>query len=169
MYLNLNIFYFEWDLFCHIVNGDKCGGSHCHYRIGPSYFLLFSVDWDPIHQIKLVYQVKPTYVTFGIKSKRKLGVGKEPGEERKVEKGIIPFVLLPEVAGEGDEQHCGKRSQSSAQSHPVLHPLARQRFLLGQGDASNTQLRLGPHIQQVLRGEHTRAHTHTHTHTRSMK
>lgn len=62
----------------------------------------------------------------------------------------VPFVLLPEVAGEGNQQHRGKGSQPRTELHPELHAGACQRFLLGQRGASHAQLWLSPHIQQVL-------------------
>lgn len=42
---------------------------------------------------------------------------------------MVPFVLLPEVAGEGDEQHCNERSQPRTEPDPELYTLAWQRFL----------------------------------------
>lgn len=66
----------------------------------------------------------------------------------------VPLVLLPEVAGEGNQQHRSKGSQSCAQLHPELHALARQCFLLGQRGTSDTQLWLVPNIQQVLGERH---------------
>lgn len=74
----------------------------------------------------------------------------DSGKEACLPLNGVPFVLLPEVAGEGNQQRCGKGPQPRAQLHPELHALAWQRFLLGQRRASYTQLRLGPHIQQVL-------------------
>lgn len=62
----------------------------------------------------------------------------------------LPFVLLPEVAGEGNQQDRGKGSHPCAQLHPEFHARARQRFLLGQRCTSYTQLWLSPHVQQVL-------------------
>lgn len=50
----------------------------------------------------------------------------------------VPFVLLPEVAGEGNQQHRSKGSQPRAQLHPQLHACACQRFLLGQRCTSYT-------------------------------
>ena len=71
---------------------------------------------------------------------------------------IVPFVLLPEVAGEGDEQHSGESSESCTEPDPELHPLTWQRFLLRQGHTSHTQLGFSPHIQQVLRNNiHTQS------------
>ena len=64
---------------------------------------------------------------------------------------FVPFVLLPEVAGEGDEQHRSESSESCAEPDPELHTLTRQCFLVRQGHAPYTELRLSPHIQQVLR------------------
>lgn len=64
---------------------------------------------------------------------------------------ILPFVLLPEVAGEGNKQPSGERSETRSQPHPEFHALARQCFLFGQGHTSHTQLGLTPHIQNVLR------------------
>lgn len=76
-------------------------------------------------------------------------------ERRKETEGetekIIPFVLLPEVAGEGDEQYCSENTQSCTEPYPELHTLAWQRFLFRQRHTSHTQLRLSPHIQKVLR------------------
>lgn len=62
----------------------------------------------------------------------------------------VPFVLLPEIAGEGNQQRRGKGSQPRAELHPELHARARQRFLVGQRCTAYTQLWLSPHIQQVL-------------------
>lgn len=66
----------------------------------------------------------------------------------------VPLVLLPEVAGEGNQQHRCKGSQSCAQLHPELHALTQQCFLLGQRGSSNTQFWLGPNVQQVLGERH---------------
>ena len=67
----------------------------------------------------------------------------------------LPFVLLPEVAGEGDEQHRGEGSQPGTEPNPELHTFTRQRPLIGQGHTSHAQLGFGPHRQQILR-----IHTH---------
>lgn len=64
-----------------------------------------------------------------------------------------PFVLLPEVAGERDEQHGGKRPESRPQPYPELHTRARQRLLLGQGRPPDAQLGFAPNIEHVLRTE----------------
>lgn len=65
----------------------------------------------------------------------------------------VPFVLLPEVAGERNQQHRGEGPEPCAELHPELHARACQRFLLGQRCTSYAQLRLRPHIQQVLRSD----------------
>lgn len=64
---------------------------------------------------------------------------------------IVPFVLLPEVAGEGNKQPSGERSETRSQPHPEFHALARQCFLFGQDHTSHTELGLTPHIENVLR------------------
>ena len=70
---------------------------------------------------------------------------------REEKRGIGPFVFLPEVAGEGDEQHCGESPNRSSQPNPELHTSTGQRFLFRQGHTSHAQLWFSPHIQQVLR------------------
>lgn len=74
----------------------------------------------------------------------------------KKNKNTAPFIFLPEVAGEGNQQHCSERSQPGTKPNPELHTFTWQGFLLRQGHTSYTQLRLSPHIQRVLG-------TNTHT------
>lgn len=65
-------------------------------------------------------------------------------------KKTAPFVLLPEVAGEGDEQHGSKRPESRPKPYPELHPLTRQRLLVGQRRPPDTQLGFTPNVEHIL-------------------
>lgn len=64
---------------------------------------------------------------------------------------FVPFALLPEVADEDDEQHCGESAQPCTEPYPELHTLTWQRFLFRQVHTSYAQLWFSPHIQQVLK------------------
>lgn len=63
---------------------------------------------------------------------------------------VLPFVLLPEVAGEGHEENRKEGAQSYTKPDPELHALTGQRLLLRQGHTPNAQFGFSPHIEQVL-------------------
>lgn len=69
-----------------------------------------------------------------------------------VDRLLEPFVFLPEVAGEGDEQHGRERPGAHHDHQPQGDGLAGGGASGGQRHASGAQLRLVPHVQRFLDG-----------------
>lgn len=73
------------------------------------------------------------------------------GLEVKVPHGVVePFVFLPEIAGEGNEQHRSQGPDAHRDHHPQRDGFTGGRVSGGQLHAFGAQLWLVPHIQPFL-------------------
>lgn len=63
---------------------------------------------------------------------------------------FLPLVLLPEIAGDGEEQCGGEGAYRRPHLYQEVHALTRPGLLLREGHPSYTPLWLSPHIQSVL-------------------